>query len=1745
MTAVEDDPATVTADALPTVQINGIVWDQEIVGDVVYAAGSFSSARPAGSPAGTNEPPRSNLLAYSLSTGELIQSFAPSINAQVRSVEASPDGTRLYIVGDFTAVDGQARSRVAGFDIPAGSLAAFNPNANSVAIGVDATNSTVYITGNFGRVNGQDRTGAAAISRDGTLLPWAPVLGERRGRVVLVSPDETKVVLGGDFPTLNGSDDPGYGLGMVSATDGSLIGPFQVNDVIRNAGNDAAILSLKSNSDSFYGTGYVFGSGGNLEGSFRASWETGNLTWVNDCHGDQYDVQPMGEIVYAAGHPHYCGSLVDGFPQSDPWTFYRAIAVTKDVERITPPGLNLGYYDFGGNPAPRLRHWFPTFNAANVSGAYQGPWTVNGNSEYLVYGGEFTEVNRTPQQGLVRFALKEKSTNEQGPRMWNTDWPTDAQSLNGAIRISWPTNYDRDSEYLTYDVLRDGEVIKTFEDVRSKSSDWGLPPMAYVDSAVESEVAYTYRIRATDEEGHSLLSQRATATATGTSTASAYRDVILNDQPLNYWPLDDSDPGISYDWAGASDLTVYNGVTRGADGAISGENRGAASFNGGNQGYASTTTSIAGPNTFGLEAWFKTTSIAGGKIIGFGNRSSGNSTSYDRHVYMEPGGRIAFGVYPGSSQTVETSTPYNDGEWHHVAAGLSDEGMVLYIDGVRAAQRADVTTAQGYNGYWRVGGDSSWSGSDRFAGDIDEVAVYAEPLSRSQVAAHVAASGRTVESADPPGDAYGASVFDLNPALYWRFGEASGDTAADSSGYGQDGSYIGDVSHGATGALDGVADTAAQFDGGQVISQNSYSNPRSYSLEAWFKTSTSTGGKIIGFGSSATGTSSNYDRHVYMTDTGQLVYGVWPGAERKIETSSSYNDDRWHHVVATQGAGGMVLYVDGEVVGSDPEPGAQEYTGYWHVGGDHTWGPGDDEFDGVIDEVAVYLVPIPAEDISAHYALGSTGLPPNISPTARFAASTAQLTVSVDGAASSDEDGEISEYRWDWGDGSPASDGIDATHTYTDGGSYMVTLTVTDDRGATSTMSEVVQVAPNQAPVASFTTSVDGLIAEFDASSSIDSDGVIEVFAWDWGDGTSEVGVETTGHTYAEDGTYTVTLTVTDDSGETATSSAPVMVAAPTGASTYARDDFNRVEATGFGSAEEGGGWTLTNSSSNYLVDGDFGVILQPAQGSLRNAYLPSVSSTDTAVEVDISFPELPEGGSAYSTVATRRAGSDEYRARAIVSPAGDVTVQLQATGTVLSNVPNVAKVEAGDQLRMRAEATGTSPTELRVKVWKVGTAEPAEWTATAVNSIAALQTGGYVGLGVYLSGSATNFPLRTQFDNFWAGSTESEAEPLENQDPVAVFSAEASGLEVAVDASGSGDPDGAIASYAWDFGDGATGAGSSAVHEYADAGSYEVTLTVTDDDGAVGSSTESVEVSEPAGPENQDPVAVFSAEASGLEVAVDASGSGDPDGAIASYAWDFGDGATGAGSSAVHEYADAGSYEVTLTVTDDLGATATTTDEVTVSIDAEAGQVVQDDFQRADGLLGTAPLGGTWTQTSGSSNVGIEDGRAKFSSQNASQLRSAALTEATTDNTDLTFSFAVSDEITNGRMYVSALGRVVDGNDYRARWVIQDDGNVQAQLSQRNDVMDWENIQGLTVQPNTTYHVRLQVFGVEETTVRSKIWEDGSAEPTDWQLTTTDSTPELQGAGHMGIATYAGGGFSPLPCSIFVDDFAATEVTP
>ena len=175
------------------------------------------------------------------------------------------------------------------------------------------------------------------------------------------------------------------------------------------------------------------------------------------------------------------------------------------------------------------------------------------------------------------------------------------------------------------------------------------------------------------------------------------------------------------------------------------------------------------------------------------------------------------------------------------------------------------------------------------------------------------------------------------------------------------------------------------------------------------------------------------------------------------------------------------------------------------------------------------------------------------------------------------------------------------------------------------------------------------------------------------------------------------------------------------------------------------------------------------------------------------------------------------------------------------------------------------------------------------------------------------------------------------NQSPTANFTANPTSgiapLEVAFDASNSSDSDGSITSYQWDFKDGNTGTGETANHTFSSIGSYNVNLTVTDNDGATDSTTKTITVTETT---NQSPVASFTANPTSgiapLEVAFDASNSSDSDGSITSYAWDFKDGNTGNGETVNHTFSSTGNYNVKLTVTDDKGATSSATKTITVT---------------------------------------------------------------------------------------------------------------------------------------------------------------------------------------------------------------------
>lgn len=514
-------PATVSTDPLPTPQINGVVWSQAIVGNTVFVGGSFTNARPAGSAAGTNTVARSHLLSYNLTTGAL-NPFAPSLNGQVRAVAASPDGSRLYVGGEFSTVNGTTRSRIAAFDTATGSLnSSFRPQANSRVSAVVASNSAVFFGGHFTSVSNVARPYvASARAADGAVLPFAPRLAGGSVWSLALSPDASKLVIGGSFTTMNGSSNPGYGLGAVNATSGANM-PWNISGLIRNGGPNAAITSLTSDQDSVYGTGYVFGSGGNFEGTFRANWADGAVRWVEDCHGDTYSAVPAGAVVYSVGHPHFCGN-VGSFPETNPRHFQRGLAWTKDARTTVTRNSFGNYFNFGGNPAPGYLTWWPDINIGSFTGQSQGAWTVTANANYVVVGGEFTAVNNKPQQGLVRYAVRSLAPNKDGPRLSGASFKVTATSSSaGSARITWPANYDRDNRTLKYELLRNGNTTAPIYTTSANSNIWfQRPQLGFTDTGLTSGQSYNYRVRVTDPLGNVVQGADTAVTISGAAAAT-------------------------------------------------------------------------------------------------------------------------------------------------------------------------------------------------------------------------------------------------------------------------------------------------------------------------------------------------------------------------------------------------------------------------------------------------------------------------------------------------------------------------------------------------------------------------------------------------------------------------------------------------------------------------------------------------------------------------------------------------------------------------------------------------------------------------------------------------------------------------------------------------------------------------------------------------------------------------------------------------------------------------------------------------------------------------------------------------------------------------------------------------------------------------------------------------------------------------------------------------------------------------
>ncbi len=792
-------------------------------------------------------------------------------------------------------------------------------------------------------------------------------------------------------------------------------------------------------------------------------------------------------------------------------------------------------------------------------------------------------------------------------------------------------------------------------------------------------------------------------------------------------------------------------------------------------------------------------------------------------------------------------------------------------------------------------------------------------------------------------------------------------------------------------------------------------------------------------------------------------------------------------------------------------------------------------------------------------------IPPSASVGVSPSSGAAPLSVTADASGSTRGTNPVASYTFTFGDGSPAvgpQAGPTANHTYTSGGMFTATVTVTDSAGATSTAAAKTIVG---APVAALNvTPASGLpplAVTADASGSGDPIAIVS-YTFVFGDGSPAVGPQAGSkatHTYSTSGSYTARVTVTDSAGATATSTAlvqawtppaaalavsptsgaaPLVVTADASGSTPGTNPissytFNfgdgsplvgpQASATASHSYTSGGTFTVTASvadSAGATSIATAKVTVGAPAAALK--VTPASGLPPLAVTADASGSSDPIGIASFtfdfgdgSPVVGPQAGSKanhtyaaagSYTARVTVTDSVGASATTSASVTVTQAAPPTAALtvnpaSGGAPLSVTADASGSTPGTNPISgyTFNFGDGSTAGPTSTPT-------------VGHVFSSTGTFTVTLTVTDSAGASASASATVTVVAPPSARVSVSPSSGaapISVTADASGSSDPLG-IAGYTFDFGDGSAAIGpqtaSVATHTYNSGGTFRVTVTVVDRAGASASANASVSVVVP-------PTAALTVTpASGAApLQVSASGASSVAGSrpIASYTFNFGNG-TVVGpqtvATATGTYASPGTYTVTMTVTDSGGISGTAATSVIVS----SPTIVQDSFQRANQSgWGTASSGSTWSVGSG---LSIAANEGVISNSVIGQYEILGTGAAADGNGLVRFSIGAAND---------TAGILLRWTDPSNRWLGRYDGIGNLQISVRS--AGAESNLGRTpvaVVTGRWYWLRFQLQGQSASI---KLWPDGSAEPSAWNMSV--SSVLVPGPAQMGLNGWAASG--------------------
>ena len=552
-------------------------------------------------------------------------------------------------------------------------------------------------------------------------------------------------------------------------------------------------------------------------------------------------------------------------------------------------------------------------------------------------------------------------------------------------------------------------------------------------------------------------------------------------------------------------------------------------------------------------------------------------------------------------------------------------------------------------------------------------------------------------------------------------------------------------------------------------------------------------------------------------------------------------------------------------------------------------------------------------------------------------------------------DSVITSWHWDFGDGTTSLI-QNPSHSYTNNGIYNVNLTVANKDGFTHSFSLVIPIS-NSPPVANFTYTRTGYSVTTSASTSQDEDGSITHYIWNWGDGNNTYG-KTSQHIYSTDGTYTITLNITDNDGSTQQITKILTFIPPVASFSFTPNTPSDKDTIIFSDASydpdgtiQNWEWTLgdgaivntQNLTYEYHDNGIYNITLTVIDDTSLTStitktlmvtnippmpnftYSPPASTDNTPLD----FTDTSQDLDGYIINWTWNFG-DETKSY-ISHPSHqytktgtyNVTLSIKDDDNAINHITKEISIL---NLKPLAEFSylPPDPSTGELITFNANTSQDVDGTISLYewdwNNDGKYDESHTNPIATHKCDDNTLFVTLKVTDNYGAQDIITKTIKIKNRPPIVDFSYIPQNPEPTKTVTFNSqcyDKDGSITKYAWDFGDASISTLSNPQHIYSNKGIYTVKLTVWDDDNDNTSLTKTITI-------NHLPQADFiytPKKPIAHDIIVFNDTSFDMDGDIISSTWIFGDGNTSKGKNVDHSYSSAGKYNVTLTIHDDSGA--------------------------------------------------------------------------------------------------------------------------------------------------------------------------------------------------------------------------------